>query len=67
MNTALEHLAAEIALSDTDNEPLRLEFGYACALRVKHLLEDPEVEKCLTGLGNYLSGQSDHESLKALV
>lgn len=67
MNTALERLAAEIALSDTDNELLRLEFGYACALRVKHLLEDPEVERCLTGLGNYLSGRSDRGSLKALV
>ena len=67
VNTALERLAAEIALSDADNEFLRLEFGYACALRVKHLLEDPEVERCLTDLGNHLSAQSDRESLKTLA
>lgn len=67
MNTALESLASKVGLSDADNESLRLEFGYACVLRVKHLLEDPEVEKCLTGLGSYLSGQSNRESLKALV
>src|SRR6188768_3718683 len=34
MNKALEHLAAELGLDDRANERMRLEFGYACALRI---------------------------------
>ena len=46
----------KIALADPVKEQLRLEFGYLCARRVKHLLEQPEVEECLRGLASYLSG-----------
>jgi len=63
MNHALDRLAKDIALADPGHERLRLEFGYACATRVKHLLEEPEVEQCLLGLGAYLAGTGDRESL----
>jgi hypothetical protein len=67
MNHALDRLAKDIALTGPDRERLRLEFGYACATRVKHLLEEPEVEECLLGLGAYLAGTSDRESLRKLA
>ena len=63
MNQALERLASELALNDAAHERLRLEFGYACALRVRHLLEEPEVEECLRSLGAYLAGSADQEAL----
>ena len=56
MNAALECLAREIHLDDPANERMRMEFGYACALRVKHLLEDAAVVECLLALGQYLDG-----------
>jgi hypothetical protein len=67
MNFALDRLARELALADSANERLRLEFGYACALRVQHLLEQPEVEQCLLGLGEFLAGATDREHLNALA
>ena len=67
MNSALDRLAKEIALADPDHERLRLEFGYVCATRVKHLLEEPEVEQCLLGLGAYLAGTGDRQSLRKLA
>lgn len=67
MNEALERLARDIHLTHPDHEKLRLEFGRACALRVKHLLEEPEAERCLQGLGAYLEGTIDHQSLDALA
>ena len=67
MNFALDHLAKELALADPLNERLRLEFGYACALRVQHLLEEPEVEQCLLALGEYLAGAIDLGHLNTLA
>ena len=67
MNYALDRLAKELALADAGNEHLRLEFGYACVLRVKHLLEEREVEQCLLGLGDYLAGFADRECLRTLA
>ena len=71
MNYALDRLAKDIALADPSHERLRLEFGYCCATRVKHLLEEPEVEQCLRGLGAYLAGTGtgtgDRESLRKLA
>lgn len=64
MNHALDRLAEELALAEAKNERLRLQFGYACALRVQHLLEEPEVENCLLGLGAYLTGTVSRESLR---
>ena len=54
MNTVLEQLAKELDLADASSERLRLEFGYACVLRVRQLLEHQEVERCLMGLGAWL-------------
>jgi hypothetical protein len=56
MNEALASLARELELDSPSNERLRLEFGHGCALRVKHLLEDPAVVQCLSKLGQYLEG-----------
>jgi hypothetical protein len=67
MNEALDRLAREIALDAPGNEHLRLEFGYACASRVKHLLEDPAVTGCLSGLGQYLNGAVDRDELERLT
>lgn len=63
MNEGLDRLAAEHALDAPANERLRLEFGYACALRVEHLLEEPAVLGCLSALGRYLQGGLDRASL----
>jgi hypothetical protein len=67
VNDALDRLAKAVGLDEPDNERLRLEFGYACALRVKHLLEEPAVVDCMFGLGQYLSGASDRSSFEALA
>lgn len=67
MNHALDQLAKEVALLDPAHERLRLAFGYACAMRVKHLLEEPEVDACLCGLGAYLAGAVDRDRLRDLV
>ena len=61
MNEALYRLANELDLDAPANERLRLEFGYACALRVKHLLEDGSVVACLNGLGHFLEGTIGHD------
>ncbi len=67
VNAALDRLAKQIDLNAPSNERLRLEFGYACALRVKHLLEEPAVAECLFGLGQYLSGSLSHAVLEQLA
>ena len=67
MNEALERLASRLALSEPANERLRLEFGYACALRVKHFIEDPAVADCLFGLGQFLSGSVGEAHLRDLA
>jgi hypothetical protein len=64
MNQVLEQLAAEIGLMNPGNEATRLAFGYACAARIRHLLEEPEVLECLRVLGEYLSGDVDDEVLR---
>ena len=67
LNYPLDRLAKELALANPDREQLRHEFGYACAPRVKHLLEEPEVQQCLLRLGAYLAGACDRESLNKLA
>lgn len=47
-----------------DREWLRLAFGYACATRVSHLLEDDEVARCLKVLAAYLARQCDRPTLE---
>lgn len=67
MNKALEDLARRLRLDDTGRERLRLEFGHACALRIEHLLEDPQVTECLGVLGQYLAGSVDRSRLDEAV
>lgn len=67
MNEALERLAGELALNAPGNERLRLAFGYACALRVEHLLEEPAVAECLQGLRQFLDGSIGRGQLEALA
>lgn len=67
MNQALESLAAKLSLNDPVREHLRLEFGYACVLRVKHFIEAPSVADCLFGLGQFLSGAVDRSRMEALA
>lgn len=63
MNQALEQLASERGLLQPAQEELRLAFGHACALRIRHLLEEPAVIDCLDLLGRYLDGRASHDSL----
>jgi hypothetical protein len=67
MNHALDRLAQELSLASEANERLRLEFGHACVLRVQHLLEEPEVQECLLGLGAYLEGTVSREQLQGIA
>ena len=59
MNSSLEYFATEIGLSNAEHEVLRLRFGHACAMRIRYLLEEPEVIECLLVLGEYLAGRVD--------
>jgi hypothetical protein len=67
MNLELDRLVKELELSAPDNERMRLEFGYACIARVRHLLEEPPVIACLDGLGAYLAGNIDRARFDALA
>jgi hypothetical protein len=67
VNAALEQLAGSVGLDWPANERLRLAFGHACALRVRHFIEEPAVADCLAGLGQFLSGSLDRSELEALA
>ena len=67
MNNALDRLARELDLAHEGNERLRLAFGHACVLRVRHLLEESEVERCVSELGAYLAGAASREQLRAIA
>ena len=67
MHDALDRLAERIELGAPRNERLRLEFGYACTLRVKHLFEEPAVADGLLALGQYLSGSFSREQLQRIA
>ena len=67
MNASLDHLARELALDAAAQERLRLAFGFGCAQRVRHLLEEPRVEACLAGLGDFLAGTADRQRLDELA
>jgi hypothetical protein len=64
---ALDRMARQVGLDAPVNERLRLRFGHACAMRVKHFLEDPAVVDCLAGLGQYLAGTLGREELGRLA
>jgi len=63
MNDALEHLADRLQLDAEEHDRLRLAFGYACAQRVRHLLEQQPVVDCLDELGRHLDGAADRSSV----
>ncbi|MFN4117970.1 hypothetical protein [Acidovorax sp.] len=65
MNEALDRLAKQLQLDAPRNEHLRLEFGNACTLRVKHLLEEPAALACLAALGHYLDGTLSRAQLES--
>jgi len=67
MNHALDRLAEELDLASEGNERVRFEFGHACVLRVRHLLEESEVERCVGELGAYLAGTTSREQLRAIA
>ena len=64
MNNALETLAAKVQLTAPSNRQLRFAFTYACADRVRHLLEDPAVVDCLDVLGRFVNGTASVEELE---
>ena len=45
-------------------DALRLAFAYECAERVRHLLEDETVVRCLDILAAYVKGQADRGALE---
>jgi hypothetical protein len=67
VNEALDRSAKEAALDSPANEHLRLEFAYACVVRVEQYLEDPAVRECLRGLGAFLAGALSRGELTALA
>jgi hypothetical protein len=58
MNQALDRLASEVRLLEPENERLRLSFGYAYAMCIRRLLDQPSVIECLNIPGQYLLQQS---------
>jgi len=65
MNEALTRLATSLRLDAPESRPLALAFCLACARRVDHLLEEPEVVACLHVLASHVDGQVDAEALQA--
>lgn len=64
MNEALTRLASTLELEAPDNRPLALAFCLACARRVEHLLEEPEVVTCLRVLARHVDGVADAAALQ---
>lgn len=67
MNEDLDRLADALSLDAPANERLRLQFGHACAQRVRHYLEEPAVVDCLAGLERFLQGDIDQARLEVLA
>lgn len=67
MNAELESLAQAVDLKGPANARLRLAFGFRCAQRVRHLLEEPEAVHCLDALGRHLEGGLSDEGLASFA
>lgn len=65
MNERLDRIAKQLDLASPLNEQLRLEFGYACVLRVEQYVEEPAVLGCLRNLGAFLAGALTREDLRS--
>ncbi|MBI5275682.1 MAG: hypothetical protein HY854_04415 [Burkholderiales bacterium] len=63
MNRALDDLARELSLAAPEHQKLRYAFAHDCVSRVRHLLENPDVDDCLQVLGDWLAGMADAEQL----
>jgi len=63
MNAELAQLASSLKLAAPESRELALKFSLACAKRVEHLLEEPEVIECLRTLERYVAGGASSESL----
>jgi len=65
MNEALTRLATSLRLDAPESRRLALAFCLACARRVEHLLEEPEVVACLHVLARHVDGLVDAGALQA--
>ena len=65
MNEALAKLAEGAGLSEQRGEALRYAFAYACANRVRHLLEQPRAVACLDVLRDFVDGRASMAQLQA--
>lgn len=63
MNSELAQLASFLKLAAPESRELALKFSLACAKRVEHLLEEPEVVECLGVLERYVAGNASSECL----
>lgn len=64
MHDALRRLANDLQLDSPEQRPLALAFCLACARRVEHLLEEPEVLACLQVLVHHVEGLVDSAALQ---
>lgn len=55
--------ALQVYQSSAQFETLKLAFARECVERVRHLLEDDSVARCLDTLGAYINGQVDRGTL----
>lgn len=65
MNEALTRLTTSLRLEAPENRALALAFCLACARRIEHLLEEPEVLACLQVLARRVEGLADDAALQA--
>lgn len=56
-------LALQTHESSSQYEALKLAFAYECVERVRHLLEDESVTRCLNILAAYVKGEADRGAL----
>jgi hypothetical protein len=59
-------LALEAYKTSAQYEALELAFACECAERVRHLLEDENVRRCLDILQAYVKGRGDRRALRPL-
>ena len=64
MNHELRQLAARHSADDEGHRMLRLRFGYACANRVRHLLEEPRALELLDVLQAFVEERTDDAALQ---
>jgi hypothetical protein len=67
VNAELDKLAAEVGLADSGNGRLRLKFAFACASRVRHLLEEPDAMASLDALDDFVHGRLDASGFDSYV